>query len=257
MDYAPKYTFSAGTVTSALEVAENMFEPHTSPTSPAVFNGWLDETNRETAWDVEWEMVRKGTFSRPAHSNGSSGATANTDFFSDLYQGDDWDLNDVTEASNRAVAMPGCSRTYEVPWATATAVYLHFTVTLIGHREGYAHPDSSNPPPTSSPVGNTLLVPFLNGKPLKWWTRRVISSRLTLTDRPTPNSLYIQDYVQPEQRTYAFSCMINPRVAVQAGLISTDNNPLLRGNHRVSLRIVHREDHFRVKTCHVTAIPIR
>jgi hypothetical protein len=262
MDYTPKYTFTAGTTATALEVAENMFEPHTTPTSPSVFNGWLDEDNRESAWDVTWEMVRQGAFSRPGHSNGTHGLTANLDYFSDLYQGEgvngDWRLSLIAEAEKRAVIIPGCARSFEVPWQrNASAIYLHFTVTLIGIDSDFTHPGEAPGVATSQPTGETLLIPFVNGAPLRFWTRRVISSRLTLPDRLTTTAAFLQDFTQPEQRTYAFSCMFNPRMLSDLADFSSDNSPLVRGIHTADLRIAHVEDHFRVKTCHVTAIPIR
>ena len=100
-------------------------------------------------------------------------------------------------------------------------------------------------------------MPFVNGLPLSYWTRRAVSSRLTLIERPLPTDAILADYLQPEQRTYAIHCMLGPAVAAEVGLTTSLNNPLLQGTHTAELRIAHKEPHVRIKTCHVTAFPIR
>ena len=272
MDYTPTYTFTAGDPTNALEVATNMFEAHTTPTSPSVFNGSLDADNRLGSWDVTWEMARKGSFVRTADSNGSSGATANTDFFDYWFMGEigdpaaptnplgDWQLETLVSAAPRCIAVPGASRSFQVPWALASAIYLNFTATVICQRGGEVQEGALPPPATNDPVGETLLLPFVNGKPLYYWARRVISSRLTLVERPTPLDAFRVDYLEPEQRTYAIHCLLDTNVLQNAvpDLATFDSsNPLFRGVHTAELRVAHREPHVRFKTCHITALPIR
>lgn len=84
-DITLTYNPTTGDVASAAGFNANLYDPANPPTSFEVINGWIDRTNRASAWKVTWDKIRPGSMA----DAWSTGTTANLDYFCALFQQDD------------------------------------------------------------------------------------------------------------------------------------------------------------------------
>jgi len=127
-------SFAAGDTTSAPDVMDNIFDPDATPKSLDVINGYMDRDNMENPLfnPIDRRAVRSGSLS----VSGMVGATANLDYFRDIFQdlfraqsvypGDPTRLQASTAGNDpldRFVPIPSLCITLDVPYA-ARAVFL-------------------------------------------------------------------------------------------------------------------------------------
>ena len=117
-------TITADTTTSAADVAENLFKPKSTQDNLEVING-LDEANLATSPKILREMVRPGQFV----VGGTSGHTANRDYFKQAYPGG-WTNTNMTQASAAAIPVAGLCHTRYIPFA-ASLFQVHWSFGII------------------------------------------------------------------------------------------------------------------------------
>ena len=121
------YTFVDGDPALALEVESNLWRPTSTENTLSVINGGLDADNLKAGASVSREMVQRHALS----SGVAVGATANLDYFDDLFAIDPNTVNIFTLADDvdfaAYVAISGASVSYFVPW-DASAVVLAWNI---------------------------------------------------------------------------------------------------------------------------------
>jgi len=289
-------TITAGTVTSAEEVRENLFQAKSTPDSLAVINGDLDWDNLPAAWqeDIPKEAVRRGSFTAPQ----TGGSTNNLDYFSELFQGD-WDETSWTDSRERAVVVAGAARKFRIPWDDCSAVLISFRIEVVvdggyfysvedeglgDHEEGRyfdgtdtavddmifnsgsggtnGAPDDIGTYQNGDFPGETRLMLFYDGQPVKGVERRIVDGVVGLAT-PFNYSDEIPNFNSgrtPYTRHWSCSAIIDADGPFSTGafqLSAGAADELAKGYHSASIRLSHKKSHVRVRTRHLTVIPIR
>lgn len=187
-------TFVDATALDASGAQDNIYDPNFTPTSFEVMNGRLDIDNMPASPNITHDMVRRGAFA----VGGTSGHTANLDFFRDHYPGD-FTANTYSEAEDQGRVV--VARTFDVPY-NCEAVYLSWHVAIIVDA-GFAwvravggagvhgvgdvdsdydgEADDFTTPATHSTAtgidGNTLLILSVDGNPRREMSRRMFHGK--------------------------------------------------------------------------------
>lgn len=271
-------TISVGTVVSE-DVRENLFVPKSTPDSLAVIDGFLDEDNLASAVSSEIPkgLVRRGSFTRPE----TTGSTLNLDYFREPFDGSwtmSWDA-----AQERALAIPGCTRRFNIPWDDCKAVYISFRLEVVvdagygfdvGNGDYYDTRDNSGTllddgsftggtyGVNSDYPGETRLMLFYDGEPVKG-VSRIIQNGVQGVAKPFNYSGTVDNPNDPmfsAVRHWSGSAIIDPNGPFGSGsyqLSASAADQLAKGFHNVSIRIAHQVYQVRVRTRHITVIPLR
>lgn len=117
-------TLAAGGTPTGVDISENWYYPTTAgDKSLEVINGHLDSANLDVAHKFSNRHLQKGT----ATQSKMVGCTANIDYFGDMFSGATTyqlsgtyrEKSDVDIAKD-AIAIPGLSVSFYVPWGSAT-----------------------------------------------------------------------------------------------------------------------------------------
>lgn len=259
-------TFVNNSVAAAAEATENLYTPRSTPDNFEVINGRLTRANfEELGVKVEREMVRSKQFS----VGSTSGATANQDFFHDLYQGA-WDIATPSEAADRAIAIPGACKTFHNPYNTASMVYISWHVgILVDHDVELTGATVA----TFLPTGDTRLLLFINGVAVSQISRQIMHSRRTCARSVGPPGANYVDALLPDQRFWSGHFCVDAANVAALGLNVLGINPLVKGHHTAEIRLALGEQglqstgagsvpptralHARIKTRRMTALVIR
>ena len=242
-------TFTTLTAVDADAVAENIYEPRSTPRTLSVINGRLSEANLKKASPLSREEVRRGSF---VAAEPSRGATANLDYFDDFWVGDGT-LAGEFATGKRSLVIPGASKSFFNPWTNPRGIYISWHLsTVIEHktRTGREYGGS----------GTALVSLFINGVKVTGVDRRVSSGRFMMVDRVAPTDTYNATRCYPDVRHWSGHWIIDTTnlwdSAYQGGF-SADKTPLVRGYHNASIRLAHIDKHARVRSRHMTVLPIR
>ena len=224
-------TFTDASPADAELASENTYLPKATSDNLEVINGRLTNPNRD-GWSLGREDVRRGHFSQ----SGQVAATANQDYFDDNVTLSDFPspTYDVGDLEEQALAIPGCSVSFFVPW-TMTAVLLNWHLSLItdaGRLIKYS------PTAATYAIGSTRLQLFVDGFPVRAIQRRMRDGNTTMAYDPIGDpGVYNNDYSRPDTRAWSGSFLYDSSLG--STIIPPGNTNLInRGWHTASIRIV-------------------
>lgn len=244
-DITPPNTFVTGTSLDAEPVAENTYEPNSTPNNMEVINGRLTETNLVAPATVTRDMVRRGAF----FTGKTDGATSNLDYFEDLFEGD-WDPDVLNSIDDIAIGVPGASQTYYVPYDCA-GVYFSWHIGTICQ--------AKTPTLGLNNEGKVRAMLFIDGVPIDPVSRQLKKSTRTLVPRAGATAT-IDSYNSfgwaPDHRWWSGHFVIHKDSATSFFTAGVPR-PYTKGWHTVEIRVAHPHQHLRIKTRRMTAIPFR
>tara|TARA_R110002110_G_scaffold41295_4_gene131344 strand:+ start:1165 stop:1881 length:717 start_codon:yes stop_codon:yes gene_type:complete len=201
-------------VTDASLIAENFYEPNTTPDSLEVINGQLQQANRASGWDIEKELIQPGSLS----GGQSVGATLPLDYFgtqdehtatSAGFVFSDWSSTPAAkDAANLYRAIPGGSITFYLPY-TPSIFMAHWQI-LVAHTGVQA----------AGTREHTLLKLFVGDAPAANQIRTMFPAGTTWAAAPDQTNRSGRDF----DRTWP-------------GHYWDDGSNLTKGWNRLSLRI--------------------
>tara|TARA_R100000951_G_C2650546_1_gene184217 strand:+ start:661 stop:1521 length:861 start_codon:yes stop_codon:yes gene_type:complete len=243
-------TFADGAVADAEQVSENTYLPKVSPDNPSVMNGDLTNPNRD-GWTINSQDVRRDHFSKSTMVS----ATANQDFFNDLYLGQSNSTFPYSlEWWKEAQVIPGCAVTFYTP-AIITAVSLTWHVSLVidanvqdvnnGNKtiKSYsgAAADNYSLAGLSKPyydLGKARLILFINDLPVFPMQRILLNGAASMSYDPTNPERYQNHYYGPDTRDWSASFVWDENMLSQNPNFDLTKAPIYRGWHTADLRLI-------------------
>tara|TARA_Y100000361_G_scaffold151083_2_gene167832 strand:- start:1443 stop:2303 length:861 start_codon:yes stop_codon:yes gene_type:complete len=246
--------FVDGSSADADQASENTYLPKVPPDNLAVMNGGLDDDNRD-GWIIENQDVRRGHFSR----SGMVSATANQDFFDDLFIGQGVSGFPSGTWWDDAQVIPGCSVTFHIPWGGVPAVRaVNFTWHLTAVVDAAVSDTNSGSgslkrfnaagdPYSIAGIsqgfydkGDARLMLFINGFPVFPVQRYLLNGAASMAYDPANPGDYYNEYYAPDTRDWSGSFTFEANVATQLGGEFTNplNWPIVRGWHTADIRLV-------------------
>lgn len=101
-----------GNLAVAAEVMTDLYDPEPVPESFEVINGWLDNANRKTSWDVVRDQIRPGSMS----GGRMVGLTGNLDYLDSVFPSD-------ASGPGASIALPGASINFRLPFAATVVLF--------------------------------------------------------------------------------------------------------------------------------------
>ena len=242
--------FIDGATAEADKVSENTHLPKLSPDNLSVMNGDLTNPNRD-GWSIDSQDVRRGHFSKSKMVS----ATANQDFFNDLYLGQS--SSGLTgEWWEDAQVIPGCAINFYTP-TIITAVALTWNISLIidanvqvkNHasktikaNSGHAS-DPYSLAGVSKPyydLGEARLILFINGLPVFPMQRILLNGAASMAYDPTAPDEFCNHYYGPDTRDWCASFLFDTNTGAQLANFASDvtTYPIFRGWHTADIRLV-------------------
>lgn len=243
--------FADGSPADAEQVSENTYLPKLSPDNPEVMNGRLTNPNRD-GWSIDRQDVRRGHFSK----TNMVSATANQDFFDDLYIGQGVPGFPSGAFWEDAQVIPGCAVTFYVPWTVrAVSLTWHLTavvdanVTATNNAGNTIKADSDPVDPFSIDgrkpfynLGPARLMLFINDLPVFPVQRFLINGAASMAYDPTAPGTYYNHYYAPDTRDWSGSFVFDAQTGAQLpnfNPLSTSDYPINRGWHTADIRLVY------------------
>lgn len=247
------HTFSPGP-TSATDVADNLFEPRGTPRTLDVINGQLDSGNLASS-NISWRMVRPKTW----HRMGTSGATISRDVFEGMYQGS-WSVGDrlsdytaspmVIGYEDMAIPVMGIGKTFDVPFADCSAVYLSWQALLVVDEDLTTEAENNN-------VTKSVCALYIDGYPVGAQSNYIKTGNRSMAKRAAYNSPYNNSWGYPDLRAWFGHMVVSDKHGAGAYIPVGEPQFLAKGLHTADIRFATKARHVRFHSCRMTAIPLR
>ena len=242
--------FTNGTVADAEQVSENTYLPKDPSTvdNPSVINGDLTNPNRD-GWTISSQDVRRDHFSKSTMVS----ATANQDFFNDLYIGQSASGFPSGEWWEDAQVIPGCAVTFYTP-TLMTALSLTWNISLVIDsnvqvrnsndktiKEYNAVGDPYSLSGVAAPyydIGQARLILFINDLPVFPMQRIMLTGAASMAYDPNDPDFYYNNYYGPDTRDWCASFVWDMNMLSQNPNFDITKAPIYRGWHTADIRLV-------------------
>ena len=242
--------FSDGSPADAEQVSENTYLPKdiASIDNPEVINGKLTNPNRD-GWSIDSQDVRRGHFS----DSRMVSATANQDFFDDVYLGQAVSGFPTGTWWEDAQVIPGCAVTFYVPWTVrAVSLTWHLTAVVdaavadvnsatntIKRYDGAGDPYSiSGLPAPYYDEGPARLMLFINDLPVFPVQRFLLNGAASMAYDLAEPQEYYNEYYAPDTRDWSGSFLFDVNTGAQLSNFLLTQFPIFRGWHTADIRLV-------------------
>lgn len=250
-------TIAADTTTSAADIAENLFKPKSTPDNLEVVNR-LDKTNFGAGGQfVTRAMVRPGQFV----TGGTSGHTANRDYFKDVYPSG-WEWGTLSEAGPAAVAVAGLCKThrvdfvpslFHVSWGLSVIVDDGNVFEILSDTFNYYGF------PTAASNHGTSVHLYVNGVRINPANYYVGHSPRTLAQwDPTVPDIGLEANTSRAYRQDSRYLFGHFQFDTQNdSWFTAANTPLRKGIHTVEIRVASKRRLVRFKTTNISIVAMR
>lgn len=250
-------TISASTATDAAALAENIFKPKYLPDNLEVINR-LDENNFADSPPITRQMVRPGQYA----VGGTSGHTANRDYFKQAYPGG-WSVDNMAKAAKAAVPVAGIARTQFIPFVP-TIFHVSWQFSLIvddgqqydeladyGKFWGYTGATSGQ---------KTSLHLYINGVRIDNANFFAAHSQRTLAEWDSTlsvSSAVTAKAFRQDSRYFYGHLQIDAQNVSNYADFDATNTPLRKGDHTAEIRLASKKRLARFKTSNISILGMR